>query len=238
MKWRAALAFALTTLGLSLPARAQEITGTIVGTVTDETGAAVPGATVAVRHAGTGVTREFLTTDTGRYTAPFLPVGEYEVSVSLTGFQPTVVKGIALHVNDRLQIDAALKLGQLTDVVEVTANAAMVQPNPAVQTLMGATQVEELPLNNRNFVQLASLVPGVNSSLADEVGIGLTSTVSVSMAGARRNGVNWLVDGASNVDVGLQHHAADDAQPGVDRGVQDHHQLATRPSGRAAAAGS
>ena len=202
MKWRAALAFAVTTLGLSLPARAQEITGTIVGTVTDETGAAVPGATVAVRNAGTGVTREFLTTDTGRYTAPFLPVGEYEVSVSLTGFQPTVVKGIALHVNDRLQVDAALKLGQLTDVVEVTANAAMVQPNPAVQTLMGATQVEELPLNNRNFVQLASLVPGVNSSLADEVGIGLTSTVSVSMAGARRNGVNWLVDGAANVDVG------------------------------------
>ena len=95
-----------------------------------------------------------------------------------------------------------LKLGQLTDVVEVVANAAMVQPNAAVQTLMGPTQVAELPLNNRNFVQLASLVPGVNSSLADEVGIGLTSTVSVSMAGARRNGVNWLVDGASNVDVG------------------------------------
>jgi hypothetical protein len=202
MKWRAALAVALLTLGLSFPARAQEITGTIVGTVTDETGAAVPGAIVSVRNAGTGVTRDFTTTEAGRYTAPFLPVGEYEITVTLAGFQPTAIKGIALHVNDRLQIDATLKLGQLTDVVEVTANAAMVQPNPAVQTLMGPTQVAELPLNNRNFVQLASLVPGVNSSLPDEVGIGLANVVSVSMAGARRNGVNWLVDGAANVDVG------------------------------------
>lgn len=202
MKWRVAVAFALAALGFSFPAWPQEITGTIVGTITDETGAAVPGAAVSVRHVGTGVTRDFTTTQTGLYTAAFLAIGEYEVSVSLAGFQPTVVKGIALHVNDRLQIDATLKLGQLTDVVEVTAASAMVQPNPAVQTLMGATQVEELPLNNRNFVQLASLVPGVNSSLADEVGIGLTSTVSVSMAGARRNAVNWLVDGAANVDVG------------------------------------
>jgi hypothetical protein len=67
---------------------------------------------------------------------------------------------------------------------------------------MGSTQVEELPLNNRNFVQLATLVPGVTSNLPDEIGIGLTNVVSVSMAGNRRNAVNWLVDGASNVDVG------------------------------------
>ena len=122
--------------------------------------------------------------------------------MTLTGFQPYTARGIAVHVNDRLEIDATLSVGALTDVVEVTAGAQMVQPLPAVQTLMGPIQVEELPLNNRNFVQLASLVPGVNSSLSDEVGIGLTSTVSMSFAGARRNGINWLVDGASNVDVG------------------------------------
>ena len=86
--------------------------------------------------------------------------------------------------------------------IEVSAAAEMIQPTPAVQTLMGSTQVQELPLNNRNFVQLATLVPGVSSSLPDEVGIGLTSTVAISMAGARRNAVNWFVDGASNVDVG------------------------------------
>jgi hypothetical protein len=184
------------------PARAQEITGTITGTVFDSTGAALPGATVSVKSLDTGVTRDFQTTETGRYTAAFLTVGAYELTVSLAGFQPYTAKGIAVHVNDRLEIDATLSVGQLTDVVEVTAAAQLVQPLPAVQTLMGPTQVEELPLNNRNFVQLASLVPGVNSSLADEVGIGLTSTVSMSFAGARRNAINWLVDGASNVDVG------------------------------------
>jgi hypothetical protein len=202
MKWRVVLAMSVLALGLSWPAAAQEITGTITGIVSDESGAAVPGATVTVRNVATGISRDYATSEVGRYTASFLTVGEYEVSASLTGFQPVTVKGIALHVNDRLEINPTLKLGELTDVIEVTANAAMVQPTPAVQSLMGPTQVEELPLNNRNFVQLASLVPGVNSSLADEVGIGLTSTVSMSMAGARRNGVNWLVDGAANVDVG------------------------------------
>jgi hypothetical protein len=78
----------------------------------------------------------------------------------------------------------------------------MIQATPAVQTLMGPVRVQGLPLNNRNFVQLATLVPGVSSSLPDEVGIGLTSNVSISMAGARRNAVNWFVDGASDVDVG------------------------------------
>ena len=67
---------------------------------------------------------------------------------------------------------------------------------------MNSTQVSELPLNNRNFTQLAGLVPGVVSNLPDEVGLGLTNVVSISMAGNRRNGVNWLVDGVSNVDVG------------------------------------
>ena len=103
---------------------------------------------------------------------------------------------------------------------------------------MGPTQVQELPLNNRNFVQLATLVPGVNSSLADEVGIGLASTVSLSIDGARRNAVNWLVDGASNVDVGSNITLLSTPTPGVDRGVQDHHQLLRAPSGRAAAAAS
>ena len=80
--------------------------------------------------------------------------------------------------------------------------SALVQATPAVQWLMRPVQVQALPLNNRNFVQLATLVPGVVSSLPDEVGVGLTSSVSIGVAGARRNAVNWLVDGASNVDVG------------------------------------
>ena len=183
-------------------ASAQEITGTIAGTVTDQTGAALPGATVTARDVGKGISTEVVTTREGRYTFPFLTNGQYELTFTMTGFKPYGAKGINLHVNDRLEVNASLKIEGTSETVEVTASAQLIQPGPAVQNLMGATQVQELPLNNRNFVQLASLVPGVNSSLSDEVGIGLTSTVSMSIAGARRNAINWFVDGASNVDVG------------------------------------
>jgi hypothetical protein len=89
----------------------------------------------------------------------------------------------------------------VTEVVEVTGRA-LVQTTTAVQNLIDSKQVQELPINNRNFAKLAELAPGVSSDLADEVGVGLTSTMSISVNGARRNAVNWLVDGVMNVDVG------------------------------------
>src|SRR6185369_15330285 len=107
-----------------------------------------------------------------------------------------------LHVNDRLEVNGKLSVGGTSETVQVSASSQFIQPTPAVQNLIGSTQVQELPLNNRNFVQLATLVPGVSSDLSDEVGVGLTSNVSISINGSRRNGVNWLLDGAQNVDVG------------------------------------
>jgi hypothetical protein len=181
---------------------AQETTGTITGEVTDETGAVLPGVTVLVKNVNTGRTWNFVSTETGTYTAGLLPPGQYEITFELQGFQPQVMRGIELHVNDRLNINGQLGAAGISETVEVTAASSFVQPTPQVQNLMGPQQVQELPLNNRNFVQLATLVPGVSSDLSDEVGIGLTSTVSLSINGARRNSVNWLVDGVSNVDVG------------------------------------
>ena len=183
-------------------AAAQETTGNITGVVSDETGAVLPGVTVNVRNVNTGRTWEIVSSESGTYTASSLPPGSYEVTFTLQGFQPRVVRGIELHVNDRLKIDGKLGVTGIAESVEVTAASTFVQPTPQVQNLMGPQQVQELPLNNRNFVQLATLVPGVSSDLGDEVGIGLTSVVSISVNGARRNSVNWLVDGASNVDVG------------------------------------
>jgi hypothetical protein len=194
-----ALATCLLAAGAAL---GQEITGTITGVVSDETGAVLPGAAVTAKSVGQGFTKEAVASGSGVYTLPFLPIGEYEITFNLSGFQTHVAKGIRLHVNDRLTVNASLKVEGQQETVEVTAASQLIQPTPAVQSLMGPTQVQELPLNNRNFVQLATLVPGVNSSLPDEVGIGLTNVVSVSIAGARRNAVNWFVDGASNVDVG------------------------------------
>ncbi len=186
----------------SVPAAAQETTGTIIGTVSDETGAVLPGATISVKHLPTGRVFDFVSSATGAYTATLLPVGAYEITFNLSGFQPLAVKGVVLSVNDRVEVNGRLKLGGLTELVEVTSERTLVQMTPAVQNLVASKQVEELPLNNRNFVQLATLAPGVSSDLPDEVGIGLTSTVSISINGSRRNAVNWLVDGVSNVDVG------------------------------------
>ena len=183
-------------------AYAQETTGTITGTVTDASGGVLPGVSVVVTNLRTGLAVERTTGADGGYTAPLLPVGEYQVRFSLAGFQPRVVSGIRLSVNDRLVVDGRLDVGGVSEVVQVEAASQYVQPTAALQTLIGSRQVQELPLNNRNFVQLATLTPGVSSDLPDEVGIGLTSVVSISVNGGRRNAVNWLVDGVSNVDVG------------------------------------
>jgi hypothetical protein len=199
---RTPLAVLATLVALALPAPAQEVTGTFLGSVADQTGAVLPGVTVSARNVGSNLVKETTTGETGRYTLSYLPVGTYEITFSLAGFQPFVARSIELHVNDRLVVNTTLGVSGQQEVVEVSASASLIQATPAVQALMGPTQVQELPLNNRNFVQLATLVPGVNSSLPDEVGIGLTNVVSVSIAGARRNAVNWFVDGASNVDVG------------------------------------
>ncbi len=133
---------------------------------------------------------------------PYLRPGTYEVTFTMSGFPPVTVKAVELHVNDRLEVNGTLKVGGVTDKIDVVGSSTMIQYTPQIQSLMNATQVSELPLNNRNFTQLATLVPGVASNLPDEIGLGLTNVVSISMAGNRRNGINWLVDGASNVDVG------------------------------------
>jgi hypothetical protein len=196
------LAVLAVLFALTVPALAQETTATITGVVSDDTGAVLPGVTITTKHVPTGRTFEFVSSSTGAYTATLLPIGPYEVTFSLSGFQPLTVKGITLTVNDRVTVNGTLKVGGLSEVIEVTADKLLVQPTPAVQNTVGSQQVQELPLNNRNFVQLATLAPGVSSDLPDEVGIGLTSTVSISVNGSRRNAVNWLVDGVSNVDVG------------------------------------
>src|SRR5438105_3117674 len=192
----------LLAAAMCVAASAQETTGTITGITTDQTGGVLPGVSVTIKNTETGTTRTVVTNDTGTYTVPLLPIGVYEVAFQLQGFENLTLRDIALHVNDRLQINARMSVSGVAESVVVSASSPFVQPIAALQSTMTQTQVKELPLNNRNFVQLATLAPGVSSDLTDEVGVGLTSTVSVSINGARRNAVNWLVDGVSDVDVG------------------------------------
>jgi hypothetical protein len=192
----------LLAAAIGTAASAQETTGTITGTLTDQSGAILPGVTVTLKNTNTNLIRTAVTNEAGLYTASLLPIGGYEVTFELQGFQTVTVRNITLHVNDRLQIDGKMAISGVSEQIEVTAARQLVQPLAALQTTMGSRQVQELPLNNRNFVQLATLAPGVSSDLTDEVGVGLASTVSMSINGSRRNAVNWLVDGVSDVDVG------------------------------------
>jgi hypothetical protein len=174
---RALCSLALLSL-LSAPMAAQETTGTIQGTVTDQSGALLPGVAVTVKHVESGQSQEFVTNTQGRYSAPYLRTGTYEITFTLSGFAPATVRNVRVSVSDRLDINGTLKVGGVTDTVDVVGSSTLIQRTPQVQSLMGSTQVEELPLNNRNFVQLATLVPGVTSNLPDDVGIGLTNVVS------------------------------------------------------------
>ncbi len=201
-RWSFTVCCCLIALIAGTPAASsQETTATVIGTVTDQSGAVLPGVVVSLRHLATGRTFESVSSAEGGYLVTLLPIGQYEMTFSLSGFQSRVVRGVTLAVNDRVQIDTTLSAGGVSEVVEVTGRV-LPQATTAVQNLIDSRQVQELPINNRNFAKLAELAPGVSSDLADEVGVGLTSNMSISVNGARRNAVNWLVDGVMNVDVG------------------------------------
>src|SRR5262245_18689811 len=102
------LVAALCASTVSTRAFAQETTGTIIGTVTDGSGGVLPGVTVVLKHVGTGHTIGRVTTDQGQYTAPLLPIGQYEVTFTLAGFEQRIVRGVSLSVNDRIVVDATM----------------------------------------------------------------------------------------------------------------------------------
>ncbi|HEV3468826.1 MAG TPA: carboxypeptidase regulatory-like domain-containing protein [Pyrinomonadaceae bacterium] len=201
--FRRLLASALLCLAACGAARGQETTGNIVGQVTDQKGAAVAGATVTIADPQRGFTRTYTTGEDGSYTAAQLPVGTYTISVEAPGFRKFVQENVTINVNDRRPIDAVLEAGQVSEVVTVVGDEApLVQESPTQQSLVNGAQVRQLPLNNRNFVQLATLSAGVTSSLPSQIGFGGLSVVSLSINGGRTSAINWLVDGARNVDTG------------------------------------
>src|SRR4051812_31728269 len=122
---------------------AQETTGTITGVVTDQTGAVLPGVTVTVKNTDTGFQRVVVTNETGTYNASLLPIGPYDVTFELAGFKIDRRPNLALHVNDRLQIDGRLAVAGATESVEVVASSPLVQAVPQLQTTMSPRQVQE-----------------------------------------------------------------------------------------------
>jgi len=160
-RWSAALVLLLLTVS-GAPASAQETGGGIAGTIADTQGAALPGVTVSLRNEGTNAQLNTVTNAEGAYNLPFVPIGRYTLSASLTGFSTTKREGIDVRVGDRLRLDLGLQLGSLNEEVTVRSEAPLLDTGSANRgQVIGREQVADLPLLGRNPFSLAQLSPGV-----------------------------------------------------------------------------
>lgn len=205
---RKALLVAVICAVFSLcPLLYSQANGSFSGNVTDKTGSVVSGATVKITSQGTGVTREVRTDDSGHYIAPFLPVAFYTIRVESPSFQTTEQKDIRLQVDEQREVDFTLNPASVSQTVEVTATEVAVETtNPTLGQVITAEEVANLPLNGRDFVQLATLAPGVtqetnptsffNNGPSSEVST--RGTYSLSVGGSRAQETDWLYDGNDN----------------------------------------
>src|SRR5688572_962127 len=201
----------LLSIGLFIGVHAQSsTTGSITGTVRDPQGAAVPKAEITVTEEKTGATRTVTANEDGFYNIPSLPAGLYTISTSPAGFKKTVTTGVDLHVNENKTVNLDLQVGQVTETVTVTSDSAPVETRSGeVSSLISEKQVTELPLNGRNYAQLALMVPGVSPVTQAGAGgafatrgTGLNAGVDMSVNGNQSNSNLWTVDGVNNMDVG------------------------------------
>src|SRR5579863_8815914 len=187
----------------SVPLFAQQITGSIRGTVSDASGAVVATATVTARQAETGLVRTVATDHGGNYLLLELPVGHYSLEVAATGFQKYVQQGISLNVNQNATVAVHLAVGAETQEVQVRADADLVQSTvSSLGQVVGEREMLDLPLDGRNFTQLGLLQPGVvplTPGLLDAGGPARQGQ-AYAVDGQRPESNNFLIDGADNVN--------------------------------------
>ncbi len=200
---RTGLCSAALLLVIGSMAHAQE-TATILGTVTDQSGAIVPQAKVTVTNKNTGTNRTLSTNQSGSYNAPDLPIGAYSVRVDAPGFKAYEQKDVTLNVNATLRVDAILQVGQAQETVTVEANAVQVQADTSEQSnVINGQQIAKLDTNGRNPVQLATLVPGSSGNLPDfNAPTALASSENISFNGQRSQHNVWRIDGGEAYDRG------------------------------------
>jgi hypothetical protein len=199
---------ALVSLALCGSAWAQS-SGSIGGTVTDTSGAVVPGAQVTVTNTATTVKTAAVSNSSGIYLANGLPVGTYKVSVQAKGFKTEAKNDVVLNVDDQLQVNVVMAVGNVNEVVNVEASQVQVELTNATQsTTINGTQIRELALVTRNYAQLVALMPGVSSASVDQLYVGTslpsggTATIPFAIDGTRNSMSAWLVEGADNIDRG------------------------------------
>jgi len=184
-----------------------QATGSFSGNVLDKAGAALPGATVTATSDETGLARETKTDSAGHYLIPLLPVATYTVRVDSTGFQSAVSKGLHLQVDQARELDFSLNPAAVTESVAVTGEAVAVETgNPSLGQVITAQQVSQLPLNGRDFVQLATLTAGATAETnpgsfftsGSDSEVAARGSYSLSVGGSRPNATDWLLDGVDN----------------------------------------
>src|SRR5579863_7113391 len=192
------LLFALLAAGT---ARAQSFRGSILGTVTDQSGAALAGAKVTVQNVDTGVARATETNDAGEYNVPELPIGTYTVTIEVSGFETSVTTGIKVDVAAAKRVDATLKTGAISQQVTVSAEV-LPQVETTSDTLgetLTSNTVKDIPVNGRDYTKLIYLTPGVAGS-PDQISDSPGSFGEFSMNGARGRSNNYLLDGTDMND--------------------------------------
>ena len=195
---------AILVLCLPFLASAQD-TGSISGTVSDKSGAAVAGAEVTITSTAGSLTRSTVTNSDGAYVAGGLPGATYDISVSAKGFQKYTAHGVVLDVAQKIRVDVPLTVGSVSEEVVVTGEsvAQVETASSELSTTISGKQISQLELNGRNFTQLVTLTPGVVSQTnLDEGTVGVYGSVAFSMNGGRNEYNNWELDGGDNMDNG------------------------------------
>ena len=190
------LVFGLLLCVVAIPLSAQTTAGSIVGTVTDPSGGVIGGANITVTNMDTGIATKAATDASGNYVVTPLPIGRYSVAVEAAGFKKSVRPDITLNVQDRIRVDAALEVGAVTDTVEVTTAAPLLQTDTSyLGQVVESKEIVDLPLNGRYFTRLAVLTAGTAptpNGARDE------KTGGFSSNGVRPYQNNYLLDGVDN----------------------------------------
>ena len=184
-----------------------QATGSFSGTVADKAGAVISGANVKITSEATGLTREAKTDDSGHYLIPLLPVAFYTIQVGAQGFGTVQQREIRLQLDEHRELDFTLQPASVSTSVDVNATEVAVETStPALGQVITAEQVADLPLNGRNFVQLATLTPGTTQSTnpnsfftsAASSEAATRGAFSLSVGGSREQSTDWLLDGNDN----------------------------------------
>jgi hypothetical protein len=208
MRSRILFLFLVCTLALCVsPVLYGQATGSFSGTVADKSGSAIAGATVTAISQTTGVSRQAKTDEVGHYLIPLLPVSTYTLRVEFQGFQTTENKDLRLQVDEARELNFSLAPSTVASTVEVSASAVAVETsNPSLGQVITAQEVAQLPLNGRDFVQLATLTPGATAetnpnsffTAAASSEVAARGSFSLSVGGSRPNSTDWILDGVDN----------------------------------------